>query len=106
MRRVVAALLLAAWVAPAYGKGKPPHRPPPSAPPRADAPAQTKDAAAEPKPGKTKVYTFAGLDVEGKLKTPQLLYFFDRVKTELDTTTQQKRSFMKELEASTSDRGL
>jgi hypothetical protein len=52
------------------------------------------------------VYTFSGLDVEGKLKTPQLLYFLNRVKTELDTTGHEKRSFLKELEQSSDDKGL
>ena len=64
----------------------------------------------EPRPStkapKAKVYTFSGLDVEGKLKTPQLLYFLNRVKTELDTTGHEKRSFLKELEQSSDDKGL
>jgi hypothetical protein len=55
---------------------------------------------------KAKVYTFSGLDVEGKLKTPQLLYFLNRVKLELDTTSPEKRSFLKELEKTSDDKGL
>jgi len=55
---------------------------------------------------KAKVYNFSGLDVEGKLKTPQLLYFLNRVKMELDTTGREKRSFLKELENSSDDKGL
>jgi hypothetical protein len=75
--------------------------------PRAD----TAEAVADPKPApakapKAKVYTFNGLDVEGKLKTPQLLYFLNRVKLELDTTGREKRSFLKELEQSSDDKGL
>jgi hypothetical protein len=42
----------------------------------------------------------------GKLKTPQLLYFLNRVKMELDTTGREKRSFLKELEQSSDDKGL
>ena len=69
------------------------------------------DATPEPRPApgkspKAKVYTFSGLDVEGKLKTPQLLYFLNRVKTELDTTGRERRSFLKELEQSSDDKGL
>lgn len=67
------------------------------------------EAAAEAKPTrapKAKVYTFSGLDVEGKLKTPQLLYFLNRVKLELDTTSPEKRSFLKELEKTSDDKGL
>jgi hypothetical protein len=79
--------------------------------PRAEAsePEPT-EAKPEPRPTgkspKAKVYTFSGLDVEGKLKTPQLLYFLNRVKSELDTTGREKRSFLKELEQSSDDKGL
>jgi len=61
------------------------------------------DAAKQPK---VKVYSFSGLDVEGKLKTPQLLYFLNRIKAEFDTSTLDKRSFMPELEASADDKAL
>ena len=68
------------------------------------APAETKSASG----GRVKprVYTFGGLDVEGKLKTPSLLFFRARVKQELDTSTPEKRSFLKELEKSADDKGL
>ena len=55
---------------------------------------------------KTKTYTFGAMDVEGKLKTPQLLYFLNRVKLELDMSAPDKRSFMKELERSADDKNL
>jgi len=55
---------------------------------------------------KTKTYTFGAMDVEGKLKTPQLLYFLNRVKLELDMSAPDKRSFMKELGQSADDRSL
>lgn len=66
--------------------------------------------AAETKAGgktlKTKTYTFGAMDVEGKLKTPQLLYFLNRVKLELDMSAPDKRSFMKELAQSADDKSL
>ena len=66
--------------------------------------------AAEAKSGgktiKTKTYTFGAMDVEGKLKTPQLLYFLNRVKLELDMSAPDKRSFMKELDQSADDKSL
>jgi hypothetical protein len=66
--------------------------------------------AAEAKSGgktlKTKTYTFGAMDVEGKLKTPQLLYFLNRVKLELDMSAPDKRSFMKELNQSADDKSL
>jgi hypothetical protein len=52
---------------------------------------------------KTKQYTFGGLDIDGKLKTPQLLYFLNRMKSEFDTTTPDKRSFIPELKRSTDE---
>jgi hypothetical protein len=69
-----------------------------------ETPAETKSSSG----GRIKprVYTFGGLDVEGKLKTPSLLFFRARVKQELDTSTPEKRSFLKELEKSADDKGL
>jgi hypothetical protein len=52
---------------------------------------------------KTKQYTFGGLDIDGKLKTPQLLYFLNRMKSEFDTTAPDKRSFIPELKRSTDE---
>ena len=55
---------------------------------------------------KSKTYNFGAMDVEGKLKTPQLLYFLNRVKLELDMSAPDTRSFMKELERSADDKDL
>jgi hypothetical protein len=52
---------------------------------------------------KEKTYSFGGLDIDGKLKTPQLLYFLNRMKSEFDTTTPDKRSFIPELKSSTNE---
>ena len=75
------------------------------------APAKAADATndggptvTDPKTGqKSKQYTFGGLDIDGKLKTPQLLYFLNRMKSEFDTTTPDKRSFIPELKRSTDE---
>jgi len=70
---------------------------------------ETAAAAAPPAGGKkvtSKTYTFGAMDVEGKLKTPQLLYFLNRVKLELDMSAPDKRSFMKELQQSADDKNL
>jgi hypothetical protein len=131
MRTVTLLLLLAAGASQAQAAGKtkgarraPATRSAPAAEPRPDVRAtetrstDESEAAPDPKPEpkpeprassrspKAKVYTFSGLDVEGKLKTPQLLYFLNRVKMELDTTGREKRSFLKELEQSSDDKGL
>ena len=104
---------------------------PAPAPRRTDPAASTSAASAEVPPGrgaaaesavsdasdtapttaggkttKTKVYTFGAMDVEGKLKTPQLLYFLNRIKLELEMSAPDHRSFMKELERTADDPSL
>ncbi len=115
-----ALLLLALAVTPAAAKRRSPptRRASPAAEKRSAAPAPAADRAASSttdgqstappsgKPPKVKVYSFSGLDVEGKLKTPQLLYFLNRIKAEFDTSTLDKRSFMKELDRSADDPSL
>jgi hypothetical protein len=87
------------------------------APARDQAPEKTQTAAtgseaiaqvdpAPPKASKPRVYTFGGLDVEGKLKAPQLLYFRSRMRQELDTSSAERRSFLKELEKTADEKGL
>ena len=83
---------------------------------RAESAAASDESAASapPDPGtttttraaKTKTYTFGAMDVEGKLKTPQLLYFLNRVKLELEMSAPDHRSFMKELERTADDPSL
>jgi hypothetical protein len=82
-------------------------------PPREDRPASVAVAEsseapppATPRLGKPRVYTFGGLDVEGKLKAPQLLYFRSRMRQELDTSSSESRSFLKELEKTADEKGL
>lgn len=114
---------------PAKRHAAPAHKPAPAhtqertvapAPPPADSEASSEGGgeaagdeakpAGETKTGgktlKTKTYTFGAMDVEGKLKTPQLLYFLNRVKLELDMSAPDKRSFMKELNQSADDKSL
>jgi hypothetical protein len=48
-----------------------------------------------------KVMTFSGLDIEGRLKSPQLLYFVNRVHTEFARPRLPHRSFLPEIARST-----
>jgi hypothetical protein len=50
---------------------------------------------------KVKAIRFSGLDVSGRLKAPQLLYFLNRVRAEFDRPRLPHRSFMPELDRST-----
>jgi len=48
-----------------------------------------------------KVMKFTGLGIEGRLKSPQLVYFVQRVRAEFERPELPHRSFMPELERST-----
>ena len=53
-----------------------------------------------------KMMEFSGLDIEGRLKSPQLLYFVNRVRAEFDRPRLPHRTFMPELEGSTKEEPL
>lgn len=53
-----------------------------------------------------KVMSFSGLDIEGRLKSPQLLYFVSRVHAEFDRPKLPHRSFMPELSRSSEQEPL
>ena len=50
--------------------------------------------------GEVKVVEFSGLDIEGQLKTPQMLYFLNRLRAEFGRPRLPHRSFMPELQRS------
>lgn len=47
--------------------------------------------------GEPKRFDFTGLQFEGRLRTPQLLYFLDRAAEELERASLERRSFIPEL---------
>ena len=55
---------------------------------------------------KVKVYRFSGLDISGRLKSPQLLYFLNRLRAEFDRPRLPHRSFIKEMVRSTKGRSF
>ena len=55
---------------------------------------------------KVKVFRFSGLDISGRLKSPQLLYFLNRLRAEFDRPKLPHRSFMPELERSAKTRTM
>jgi len=83
---VLALLLLAA---PAIALAQPAKKPPPTD-------VEPGNGAAAPK-GKPKVFDFTGLDISGRLRTPQLLYFLDRANEELERASLERRSFIPEM---------
>ena len=54
--------------------------------------AATPNGGAKGKP--PKVFDFTGLDLAGRLRTPQLLYFLDRASEELERASLERRSFI------------
>ena len=78
-----------------------------------DAPAGTDDdvsassSFAEGEGGsKVKVMEFSGLDISGRLKSPQLLYFLSRLRAEFDRPRLPHRSFIGEMERSTHEKSF
>jgi hypothetical protein len=78
-------------------------KPKPDKPDKNDKADDAKPAAAPTAAQKSKTYSFGGLDIDGRLKTPQLLYFLNRMKSEFDTTAPERRSFLPELKRSTDE---
>jgi hypothetical protein len=118
-RALVVGVILCAMAASASaqrrrGRRRPPPTPTKPAPPPAPAPTPkpSDGAGVQPAPapgpaapdaappaagGKPKVFDFTGLDISGRLRTPQLLYFLDRASEELDRASLQRRSFIPEM---------
>ena len=52
------------------------------------------------------VFDFTGLDIGGRLRTPQLLYFLDRAREELMQASLERRSFLPEMMRSIDEESL
>ena len=53
-----------------------------------------------------KVFDFNGLDISGRLRTPQLLYFLERATEELERASLEHRSFVPEMARSVNEAPL
>lgn len=69
---------------------------PKAAPPAAAAVADDSEVRTEGDKS-IKAMEFTGLDIEGQLKTPQMLFFLNRLRAEFDRPRLPHRSFMPEL---------
>lgn len=97
------------------GKGKGASEPKSTTPAPAPAPAPSPTPgkggdgdgkASGGKGGKPKVFDFTGLDLNGRLRTPQLLYFLERASEELERASLRRRSFIPELVRSIDEEAL
>ena len=111
MSRLNILLLLGAWLFPLAAQAQKKQRGEPRAAPRSTEAQseETTEAKAEVRQEgdeKVKVYEFSGLDIEGQLKTPQMLYFLNRLRAEFGRPRLPHRSFMPELQRSTRDKNF
>lgn len=88
IRGLLAAICVCAFVAPAAAQPK--KKTPPAAAPAA-APDEPKKPAKKQEP---KTFDFNALDLNGRMRTPQLLYFLERANEELERASLEKRSFI------------
>ena len=58
------------------------------------------------KTGKPKVFDFTGIDLAGRLHTPQLLYFLERANEELERAFLERRSFIPHMVRSLEEEAL
>jgi hypothetical protein len=61
---------------------------------KSDAKGDAKTDPKAPKNGKPKTYDFTALDLNGRMRSPQLLYFLERANEELERASLEKRSFI------------
>ena len=92
-RGLLSTLLVCALVAPAAAQ---PKKQPAPATPAASPPADAKADKNEKKPPNNKVknFDFNALDLNGRMRSPQLLYFLERANEELERASLEKRSFI------------
>lgn len=61
------------------------------------AAAEARGKARTRKGGKEKLFDFTGLELDGTLRMPQLLYFLERAQQELERASLERRSFIPEM---------
>ena len=64
------------------------------------------DKAASDKKSKEKTFDFNNLQLNGQLRTPQLLYFLERANEELERASLEKRSFIPHMVRSVEEEAL
>jgi hypothetical protein len=62
-----------------------------------DTPKEPAKKTGPAKSSSPKTYDFTSLDLNGRMRTPQLLYFLERANEELERASLEKRSFIPHL---------
>ncbi len=103
---LLAAFVMCATALPAFAqpRGKADKNgPSATAAPKADAPAAK---VTEKKTAKEKTFDFNGVNLNGQMRTPQLLYFLERANEELERASLEKRSFIPHMVRSVDEEAL
>jgi hypothetical protein len=93
-RGLLAALCVCAFVAPAFAQPKKKTPPPPTGPVEKPVDGGTDAKKLPAKKQEPKTFDFNALDLNGRMRTPQLLYFLERANEELERASLEKRSFI------------
>ena len=88
MRGLLSTLFMCALLSPAAAQPKKGDKAPPP------VESKTPPAAKGEKKEKVKNFDFNALDLNGRMRTPQLLYFLERANEELERASLEKRSFI------------
>ena len=82
--------------------------PPDKKPDKSDNTEKAERPDTTSKNGKEKVknFDFNGLDLNGRMRTPQLLYFLERANEELERASLEKRSFIPHMVKSVEEESL
>lgn len=87
--------LVCALALPASAQPQPKKKPEPApAAPKDDGKGGKKPDAKAGDKGSVKNFDFTALDLNGRMRTPQLLYFLERANEELERASLEKRSFI------------
>ena len=100
MRGLLSTLFVCALVAPTAAQPKKGDKDKTPAP----QPAAAKDE--KKKEPKVKNFDFNALDLNGRMRTPQLLYFLERANEELERASLEKRSFIQHMVRSVEEEKL
>ena len=103
LRATLALALLCALVLPVAAQPKKGKTPPAPQPPAAETTDNPKVSKKSPK---EKTFDFNALGLNGRQRTPQLLYFLERVNEELERASLEKRSFIPHMVRSVDEEAL